>query len=58
MVYDLSSDPHENWNLFAFKLDNGWMLAPVFREIVKYEMSVKKYPNIKPGEEFTGYKRP
>ena len=55
MFYDLSSDPHENFNLFATKLDNSWMLTPVLREIGKYEMSVKKYPNIKPGEEFKGY---
>ena len=55
MSYDLSSDPHENWNLFDTRLDNGWMFAPVFRHIFEYEMSVKKYPNIKPGEEFKGY---
>jgi arylsulfatase len=55
MFYDLSSDPHEDYNLFETKMDNGWMLAPVFRNIIQYEMSVKKYPNIKPGEEFSGY---
>jgi len=55
MFYDLSSDPHENWNLFNTRMDNGWMIVPVFRAIGQYEASVKKYPNIKPGEEFTGY---
>ena len=55
MTYDLSSDPHEDWNLFSTKLTNGWMFAPIFRNIIQYEMSVKKYPNIKPGEEFKGY---
>jgi arylsulfatase A-like enzyme len=55
MFYDLSSDPSEEYNLFSTKLDNGWMLAPVFRNINQYEMSVKKYPNIKPGQEFSGY---
>ena len=54
MFYDLSSDPHEDWNLFATRLDNGWMMAPVFRAIMQYEMSVKRYPNIKPGEDFKG----
>ncbi|HTV07023.1 MAG TPA: hypothetical protein VME86_16765 [Acidobacteriaceae bacterium] len=58
MFYDLSSDPHENANLFATELTNGWMFAPVFREIMEYEMSLKKYPNIKPGEEFKGYPQP
>ena len=55
MTFDLSSDPHEDWNLFATRLDNAWVFGPVFRNIMQYEMSVKKYPNIKPGEEFKGY---
>ena len=55
MFFDLSSDPHEDHNLFETRLDNGWMLAPVFRHIAQYQMSLKTYPNIKPGEEFTGY---
>jgi len=55
MVYDLSSDPHENWNLFTTKMDVGWVVAPVFRAIGQYEMSIKKYRNIKTGEDFTGY---
>jgi hypothetical protein len=54
MFYDLSSDPHEDWNLFETRLDNGWIMAPVLRIIAQYEMSVKKYPNVKPGEEFQG----
>jgi len=33
------------------------MFGPVFRSIMQYEMSVKKYPNIKPGEDFQGYDR-
>lgn len=56
MVYDLSGDPHENWNTFATRLDCGWVLAPVFRAVGEYEASIRKYPNIKPGEDFTGYK--
>lgn len=55
MMYDLSGDPGEHVNLFATKLDNSWLIAPIGREIYKYEMSVKQYPNIKPGEEFKGY---
>jgi hypothetical protein len=31
------------------------MLAPVFRAIGQYQASIKKYPNIKPGEDFKGY---
>jgi arylsulfatase len=55
MAYDLSSDPHENWNLFNTKLDHTWMLFPVNRIIGEYKKSVKQYPNIKPGEDFKGY---
>jgi arylsulfatase A-like enzyme len=55
MTYDLASDPHEDWNLFETKMTEGWVLAPVFRLINAYEQSVKKYPNIRPGEDFKGY---
>jgi arylsulfatase A-like enzyme len=56
MFYDLSSDPHEDYNLFWTDLTMGWMLAPCFKLIEEFEVSVKKYPNIKVGEEFEGYK--
>ncbi len=56
MVYDLSSDPHENWNMFDTRLDCGWIMAPAIRAIEKYEIGLREYPNIKTGEEFTGYK--
>jgi arylsulfatase len=55
IFFDLSSDPHEDYNLFETRMDNGWMMAPVFKDIAKYQASLKKYPNIKPGQEFTGY---
>lgn len=55
MFYDLTSDPHEDNNLMDSDLTNGWMLAPVFRLIGEYEQSLKKYPNIKVGEDFKGY---
>ncbi|HUN44594.1 MAG TPA: arylsulfatase [Acetobacteraceae bacterium] len=55
MCYDLTSDPHEDWNLFSTTLTNLWMLGPAFRIIGRYEASLKQYPNIHPGEEFKGY---
>jgi arylsulfatase A-like enzyme len=58
MFYDLSSDPHEDNNLFDTDMTNGWMLAPCFNLIGQYEQSVKQYPNIKVGEDFKGYKQP
>ena len=55
MFYDLSSDPHEDYNLTETKFDMGWLGAPMFKHIIQYEMSQKKYPNIKTGEDFHGY---
>jgi len=57
MCYDLSSDPHEDNNLFYSDLTNGWMLAPVFKIVGEYERSVEEFPNIKVGEDFKGYKQ-
>ncbi|QIG49015.1 arylsulfatase [Nordella sp. HKS 07] len=57
MMYDLSSDPHEDNNLFYTDLTNGALLAPDFKLIEEYERSIKEYPNIKVGEDFTGYKK-
>jgi arylsulfatase A-like enzyme len=57
MIYDLTSDPHEDWNLMDTKMTSGWVAAPAFRLIGAYEQSLKTYPNIKPGEDFAGYGR-
>jgi arylsulfatase len=57
MMYDLSSDPHEDSNLWWTDLTNAWMLAPVAMLIGEFEKSVKEYPNIKVGEDFEGYKK-
>jgi arylsulfatase A-like enzyme len=55
MVYDLSSDPHEDNNLFYSDLTCGWVLEPIFKIIGEYERSVKQYPNIAVGADFKGY---
>ena len=46
----------EKWNLFETRMDNTFTIPVVFGSIMQYEISLKKYPNIKHGEEFTGYK--
>jgi hypothetical protein len=38
-------------------MDNGWMFEAILPIVGEYQKSVAKYPNIKPGEEFTGYKK-
>jgi arylsulfatase len=57
MVFELGSDPGERYNLFSTKMDCAWMLGIAFRTVASYEKSIAQYPNIKPGEEFTGYKK-
>jgi hypothetical protein len=57
LMYDLSSDPHEDNNLFYTDLTTGWVLAPNFRLIAGYQRSLKEYPNIKVGEDFKGYQK-
>jgi hypothetical protein len=55
IVFDLGSDPGESYNLFNDKMDIGWEAAVVLPVVYEYEKSFGHYPNIKPGEEFTGY---
>jgi len=55
MVYDLTSDPAENVNLLAAKLDMSWMYLPALTYIAEFEKSVAEYPNIQPGQDFDGY---
>ena len=56
IVYDLGSDPGELFNLMYEKLDMMWMFAPAFKALTDYKSSTVKYPNVKPGEDFSGYK--
>jgi arylsulfatase A-like enzyme len=55
MIYDLSSDPHEDNNLIYSDLTVGWIVAPDTKIIGAYQRSLKAYPNIKVGEDFKGY---
>jgi hypothetical protein len=56
IIFDLSSDPGERHNLFNDKLDMGWELGVVAAPLGDYEASLAEFSNIKPGEEFEGYK--
>ena len=56
IVFDLGSDPGERANLFFDKMDIGWEAAIVLPAFFQYVKSFEQYPNIKPGEEFTGYR--
>ena len=54
-VYDLESDPGEQVNLLANKMDMGWMYAPALHHIAEFKRSIEQYPNIDPGADFNGY---
>ena len=55
LIYDLTSDPHEDNNLFVTKMDCTWISEPTFKVIYEFMESAQQYPNIKPGEDFKGY---
>ena len=35
---------------------HAWVMGPVTKILTKVQGSMKKYPNIKPGQDFKGYK--
>lgn len=56
LFFDLSSDPHENFNLWTTTLTMSWVFDPMLHVVGAYEESVKKYPNIPAGaKDFDGY---
>ena len=57
LLYDLSSDPGENVNLWEYNMETGWMFAPALKAMGDYMKSVAKYPNIKTGQDFDGYRQ-
>ncbi|RLA18316.1 MAG: hypothetical protein DRQ62_13790, partial [Gammaproteobacteria bacterium] len=55
-VYDVANDPHEDNNLIKFNMfSHSWVYAPMEKILQEKGMSMQKYPNIKPGEDFEGY---
>jgi len=55
-VYDVSNDPGEVNNLMKFNLfAHSWVYAPMEKILKEKGASMKKYRNINPGEDFTGY---
>ncbi|MBL4798345.1 MAG: arylsulfatase [Oleispira sp.] len=56
-VYDIKNDPSENFELWANEgYAHAWIMEPISKILAKLQASMVKYPNIKPGEEFAGYK--
>ena len=55
LVFDLIDDPVEEWDLIEKRLDCAWVLAPAAERLAALQRSIARYPNITPGQEFTGY---
>ena len=54
--FNLSSDPHEDFNLWNTELTMAWLFAPMLELEGAYRKSVKEYPNIAAGtKDFAGY---
>jgi len=56
-VYDIKNDPAENFELWGNEgYAHTWIMEPVSKILGSLQASMVKYRNIKPGEEFEGYK--
>jgi arylsulfatase len=56
-VYDIKNDPSENYELFGNEgYSHTWIMEPVMKIISATQKSMAQHPNIKPGQEFEGYK--
>jgi arylsulfatase len=56
-VYDVKSDPGETRELWSSEgYSHLWVMKPVMEILKANAISMHKYPNIKPGEDFSGYK--
>jgi arylsulfatase A-like enzyme len=55
LLFDLSGDPGETVNIWDLNMEGGWMFAAAFRAIGEYQKSIERYPNIRLGQDFTGY---
>lgn len=56
-VYDIKNDPSESFELWGNDgYAHTWIMEPVSKILGQLQASMVRYPNIKPGEEFKGYK--
>ena len=55
LVFDLIDDPAEEWDMIQKSLQGLWVLTPIAERLADLQRSMAEFPNIKPGQEFTGY---
>ena len=55
-VYDIKEDPAESFELWGNEgFAHAWVMAPITKVLGALQISMAKYPNIKPGQDFRGY---
>jgi arylsulfatase A-like enzyme len=55
-VFDIREDPKESYELWGNEgYVHAWVMGPVMKILAEVQGSMKKYPNIRPGQEFSGY---
>ena len=56
-VFDIQEDPKESYELWGNEgYAHAWVMSPVSKILGELNGSMAKYPNIGPGQEFSGYK--
>lgn len=55
-VFDIKEDVNESYELWGNEgYIHAWVMEPIMKILTKKAISMKEYPNIKPGEDFKGY---
>ena len=55
-VFDIKEDPNESFELWGNEgYAHAWVMGPVTKILAELARSMGEYPNIAPGQEFTGY---
>ena len=55
-VFDIKNDPGETRELWSAEgYSHLWVMKPVMEILTEKVISMNKYPNIKPGQDFNGY---
>ena len=56
-VFDIKEDVKESYELWGNEgYVHAWVMSPVSKIITELKTSISEFPNIKPGEDFQGYK--
>ncbi len=56
-VFDIKEDPAESYELWGNEgYAHAWVMSPVSKILADLQASMARYRNIKPGEDFEGYK--